>query len=88
MSKFIRNFTLYVTNKKQVITQFGRWCIPNRPNSNRNATLIMDRSNEDHCGVCGDNLLYSQNNLIKIQENNTSWDKLSAEEKFYFPYTM
>lgn len=80
MSKIIRMFTA-------TKTQIGRWCIPNRPNYNRNATLIMDRSNEDHCGVCGDNLLYSKNNLIKIS-NEMSWKYLSVEEKYYFPYTM
>ena len=51
----------------------------------------MDRSNEDHCGTCGDSLLTNKNTTINIQnsiQNNIELEKLSKEEIYYYPYTM
>jgi hypothetical protein len=100
MSKIItnlfRNIKLNTNNSTKTNThierQFGRWCIPKTPGYFQTATLIMDRSNEDHCGTCGDSLLNNKiNNTITIQnsiQNDKQYDKLTEEDIYYFPYTM
>lgn len=78
----------YMNN--QMPTQFGRWCMPNNPKYFQKATLIMDRSNEDHCGGCGNNLLiknYQQDSVINNGINNEI-DKYLEGEIYYYPYTM
>ena len=78
-----------ISNYK-IPTQMGRWCMPNSPKYFQNATLIMDRSNEDHCGGCGNNLLiknYQQDSPINNGIENEI-DKFLEEEIYYYPYTM
>lgn len=70
-----------ITNSNHIETQTGRWCIPDSPKYFTKATLIMDRSNEDHCGTCGDNMLLNKSVSIEI-------DKLIDEDIYYYPYTM
>jgi hypothetical protein len=76
------------------INQIGRWCSPTTPKYQEKAALIMDRSNEDHCGSCGNNLLHSKNddvNYIIINTKN-QWivDGLGFHdnERYYFPFTI
>jgi phosphopentomutase len=99
MSKIItnlfRNIKFNTNNSTNTNThierQIGRWCIPKTPGYFQTATLIMDRSNEDHCGTCGDSLLTNKNTTINIQnsiQNNIELEKLSKEEIYYYPYTM
>ena len=82
----IRNFMKNVSNNNtmntQIMnTQIGRWCIPYSPKYFTKATLIMDRSNEDHCGTCGDNILFNKAITSKI-------DELDEKDIYYYPYTM
>ena len=66
--------------------QIGRWCIPKIPGYFQTATLIMDRSNEDHCGTCGNNLLIKNYYLDSVANNEIT--KHLEEEIYYYPYTM
>lgn len=86
MYKFLRTFMHSAKNvSSSMERQVGRWSVPNRPNSPENATLIADRSNVDHCGGCGDNLLHPQTNTIN---SKNEWKELSEDEIYYYPYTM
>ena len=82
-----------ISNYK-IPTQMGRWCMPNSPKYFQNATLIMDRSNEDHCGICCNNLLiknYKTDSLADSAINDEiekEIDKFLEEEIYYYPYTM
>ena len=38
----------------------GRWTISGVSNSNDNINKIIDRNNEDHCGVCYTNITPSE----------------------------
>ena len=79
------NISKQISNNKMP-TQMGRWCMPNSPKYFQNTTLIMDRSNEDHCGICGNNLLIK--NYQSYSEIDKEIDKFLEEEIYYFPYTM
>ena len=46
-------FNELFANNPNSITQIGRWIVPTTPKYIEKSTLIMDRSNEDHCGPCG-----------------------------------
>jgi hypothetical protein len=46
----------------------------------------MDRSNEDHCGTCGNNLLIKNYHLDSVANNEIN--KHLEEEIYYYPYTM
>ena len=89
MSKIItnlfRNVKFNTNNSTNTNThierQIGRWCIPKTPGYFQTATLIMDRSNEDHCGTCGDNILFNKVITPEI-------DELIEEDIYYYPYTM
>jgi hypothetical protein len=81
-------------------TQVGRWCIPANPEYSQKATLIMDRSNEDHCGGCGNNLLFSKNDeqndyIINIKNDKNTFTNtylvnniFNENERYYFPFTL
>jgi hypothetical protein len=89
ITNMMRNAISNISKERQV----GRWCIPNSPGYAKNATLIMDLSNEDHCGACGDNLLnttYRNTSQAEITKNNNYnyFHNLSEEDIYYFPYTM
>ena len=73
-----------VMNTQIMNTQIGRWCIPNSPKYFTKATLIMDRSNEDHCGTCGDNILLTKAITLETPEI----DVMDEEDIYYYPYTM
>lgn len=75
------NFMKNVNYNNTMNTQIGRWCIPNSPKYFTKATLIMDRSNEDHCGTCGDNMLFNKVITSEI-------DELNEKDIYYYPYTM
>lgn len=74
------------------IHQIGRWCIPKHPKYNETSTLIMDRSNEDHCGSCGNNLLTNNDDIhyyIMNNKNTLVVDKIFKDnEKYYFPFVI
>jgi hypothetical protein len=76
-----RSFMKNVSNNNTMNTQIGRWCIPNSPKYFTKSTLIMDRSNEDHCGTCGDNIFFNKAITPEINE-------LIEEDIYYYPYTM
>ena len=59
--------------------QVGRFSIPLRPGQDENSKLIMDRSNVDHCGSCGRDLLQKS-----TPEEEAEFDR----EHYYFPFTM
>jgi hypothetical protein len=81
-----RSFVKTVSNNSNHIeSQIGRWCIPNSPKYLTKATLIMDRSNEDHCGVCGDNILFNKVIALEKPKLNVMEDE---ENIYYYPYTM
>jgi len=46
------------------------------------ANLLMDRSNEDHCGVC---IEESRN---KITTNSKTPKHEETDENYYFPFTL
>ena len=85
MSKFI--ISVFRTGFQSLPTgnvlknQIGRWCVPGTANYTENATLIMDMSNEDHCGACGNNLLNTKNITDK---SNIVYE----QDIYYYPYTM
>ena len=77
------------------VNQIGRWCIPSTYRYQEKATLIMDRSNEDHCGSCGNNLLHSKNEDVNYVIMNSKNQLLSNgigifhdNERYYFPFTI
>jgi len=74
------------------VRQVGRWCVPDTPKYNETTTLIMDRSNEDHCGTCGYNLLTNNQDInyhIINNKNNFIINKIfNDNEKYYFPFTL
>jgi hypothetical protein len=79
---------------QQLKTQLGRWCLPDCPRYFQNTTLIMDRSNEDHCGTCGDNLLIKNTYTSGTGNDSSSYfqnnyfNNFSEEDIYYYPYTM
>ncbi len=78
---------------KPSIYQIGRWCVPQHPKYVETSTLIMDRSNEDHCGGCGNNLVNNNNDdihyFIMNNKNNKIIDKIFKDsEKYYFPFII
>ena len=77
---------------KPTINQIGRWCVPKHPKYIETSTLIMDRSNEDHCGGCGNNLLNKNDDIhyfIMNNKNNLIIDKIFKDsEKYYFPFVI
>jgi hypothetical protein len=72
--------------------QIGRWRVPETPKYIEKTNLILDRSNEDHCGGCGNNLLLNNIDInydIIYNKTNIFIDNLfSDNEKYYFPFTI
>lgn len=99
-----KSLMFYNLMKESIInapaTQVGRWCTPANPEYSQKATLIMDRSNEDHCGGCGNNLLFSKNEeqndyIINNKNNNNIFQNkyiinniFNENERYYFPFTL
>jgi len=83
-----KNITNYIEPAKQI----GRWCNPKNNRYIETATLIMDRSNEDHCGSCGNGLLTNNPDInYHIINNNDSIIKINIftnDERYYFPFTI
>ena len=76
--KFIHNFplnaitTIFSSDIKRVVF-IGRWSVPNSyNNTNIIINRIIDRNNEDHCGICisDDNNKKNIINEKDIEENN------------------
>lgn len=95
MQNLMKNANANIT--PQIKTQLGRWCLPDCPRYFQKTTLIMDRSNEDHCGTCGDNLLikntYNISRTGSISSSssyfqNNYFNNFSEEDIYYYPYTM
>ena len=83
--KFFRNFssnaftTIFSSDVKREVF-VGRWIVPN-PNQNTNIVInrIIDRNNEDHCGVC----INDDKQKITIDKKN-----IEDEENYYRAYFM
>ena len=57
-------------NKKVLL---GRWAL----SKNKNTNLVVDYSNEDHCGTCSQYVLEKQEDLYKIK---------ATEEMYRYDY--
>ena len=82
-NKVISN--IFITDTKNNFF-VGRWSIPNTGNNNHhnhNINLIIDRNNEDHCGVCETNNI---NNLQTIDINLNK--RKEQEENYYIAFFM
>ena len=84
MSKLItfRSFSnaitsIFSTDIKH-ISFVGRWNIPNT-NSNDIINKIIDRNNEDHCGVCNDVNLHEESR----NNDNNVYNKDDEYYKFF-----
>ena len=82
---FIRNFSTNAISsifssdlKREVFV--GRWSVPNT-NTNVVINRIIDRNNEDHCGVCINSNEDIQN-IVKNKENITN------DDEYYTPFFM
>jgi hypothetical protein len=61
----------------------GRWTVPNNNNQyNHNINLIIDRNNEDHCGVCS--VFDVDNKSMLINDNKLK----EQEENYYLAFIM
>ena len=80
---FIRNFssnaitTIFTSDVKRELF-VGRWSIPST-NNNVVINRIIDRNNEDHCGVC----ISDDKQQIIIDKNN-----VEDEESYYRAFFM
>jgi hypothetical protein len=72
----IRKFSsLFASTNSNNITFIGRWSVPN--SSALHINQIVDRNNEDHCGVC---ITYDNNNV------NNQEQKMKDENEDYLLY--
>jgi hypothetical protein len=71
-------FTPIIQNKNMYI---GRWTIPNINNDDKHINKIIDRNNEDHCGIC-----VNEQNISTSFENTKN--KEEDDDKYYLPYIM
>ena len=70
-------FTPIIQNKNMYI---GRWTIPNVNNDDKHIHRIIDRNNEDHCGICNEQNIITSYENTKIREID--------DDKYYLPYMM
>jgi hypothetical protein len=73
--------------------QNGRWRVPNTENYQEITNLILDRSNEDHCGSCGDYLLTNNTNInnyfiMNKKPNVLQFNDFPENEKYFFPFIL
>jgi len=72
--------------------QNGRWRVPNTDNYQDMTNLILDRSNEDHCGACGDYLLINNTDINYFIMNKKpsllQFNNFEENEKYYFPFIL
>lgn len=82
---FIRNFstnaitTIFSSDLKREVF-VGRWSIPNT-NNNIIINRIVDRNNEDHCGVC-------TNDEKQEILNNNEHKKIDDDDNYYRIFFM
>lgn len=82
---FFRNFstntmaTIFSTDLKREIF-VGRWSVPNT-HTNIVINRIIDRNNEDHCGVCT-----NTNEQLTIAHKNRQI--ISDDEEYYIAFFM
>lgn len=72
----LKHVLLNASNKS--ITPLGRWS----SHANKNHGLIVDYSNEDHCGSCGDYInskRYNDTKIHNINNNNNMNDLYEME---------
>ena len=75
-TKIVSN--LFVPAKSELFV--GRWITPNS-NSQKNIDIMIDRNNEDHCGVCDDkSVKYNDTKETNILTND--------DEDYYRAYFM
>jgi hypothetical protein len=76
----IRRFSsLFASTNSKNITFIGRWSVPG--STNHHINQIVDRNNEDHCGVCiinNENNDDNVNNKNKIKKNEIDEDYYEA----------
>jgi hypothetical protein len=70
---------------KKVNTPLGRWS--SHINKNKNQGLIVDYSNEDHCGSCGDYIKNKRYGDKKIHNANDSMNTNSMESQYEIEYS-
>jgi hypothetical protein len=81
----IRRFSsLFASTKSNNITFIGRWSVPG--STNHHINQIVDRNNEDHCGVC---ITYDNNNVsVNVNVNNQE-QKINDEiEDYYLAFIL
>ena len=60
-------------------TPLGRWKLC----ENKNINLVVDYSNEDHCGTCGDYIISKRNNVKNIHTSNSDITMISNTDTLY-----
>jgi hypothetical protein len=86
-------------NKMMVFNDtISRWVFPTAKNYINKTGLICDRANEDHCGTCGNGLLYNNPDIsYYITQKANSRNVITSlmlekifteEERYYFPFTL
>jgi hypothetical protein len=72
--------------------QNGRWRVPNTDNYQEMTNLILDRSNEDHCGACADNSLPNNTDInyfiINKKPSVLQFNDFPENEKYFFPFIL
>ena len=72
--------------------QNGRWRVPNTENYQEITNLILDRSNEDHCGACADNSLPNNTDInyfiINKKPSVLQFNDFPENEKYFFHFIL
>ena len=72
------NSSFFTSANSNNITFIGRWSVPN--SSTLHINQIVDRNNEDHCGVC---ITYDNNNV-----NNQEQKMKDENEDYYLAFIL
>jgi hypothetical protein len=73
--KHVSNIFRAIINKDRSKILLGRWALC----ENKNTNLVVDYSNEDHCGTCSQYVLEKQ----KVQTNKENIENIEKSEDIY-----
>jgi len=86
MNSIRRFFSIFpatnISTTSDKVLFVGRWSVPH--STKVHIDQIIDRNNEDHCGVC-----VSYDNVKEIEKNNISNKNIDIEnDKYYLAFIM